>query len=238
MNLILDTWNNDTYNSFINLLNDNSDMKYQIFHKNLLNSDINLIGVRTPVLKDIAKQISKGNYLEYITLNKHQTYEEILIHGLIIGYIKEDINRIIDMLNEFIPYINNWAVNDIVAANIKIFKKEQTIGFLTIKKYIASNNNWEVRFGLVLLLAHYINNDYIDHILKISSSINTDDYYVKMANAWLISVCYIKYPDKTIKLFKMANLDHWTNNKAIQKIKESYRVNKENKAKLDVYKKQ
>lgn len=238
MLLTLDHWTNNDYQQFLKLLESYQDLKYQAFNKKLLNCDINVIGIRIPILKNFAKQISKGNYQEFINLNRHQTFEEIAIHGLIIGYIKTDINHCISLLNNFIPLINNWAVNDIVAANLTIFKKEQAIGFNKINEYLNSNNSWIIRFGLVLLLDYYLNDNYIDYVLKIVTSIKNEEYYVKMAIAWLISICYIKYPNKTIKLFENQLLDTWTNNKAIQKIRESLRVSKDDKEKLNKYRKQ
>jgi 3-methyladenine DNA glycosylase AlkD len=234
--MILDNWTKKDYQSFLDLLENNIDLDYQQFHKNLLNSDINFFGVRTPILKNIASYISKGNYNEFITLNQHNSYEEIIIHGLIIGYVKEDINIIRNMLDNFIPYINNWAINDIVAANMKVFKNEQEAGFIIINEYLKSNNNWTIRFGLILLLDHYINDKYINKLLDISCDIKSDDYYVKMAISWLLSICYIKYPDTTESVFKRQVLDKWTNNKAIQKIRESYRVTAKQKESLIKYK--
>ena len=232
MNLESINWNKEEYNKFIQYLDTLKDEKYKNFHKKLLNSDISLIGIRTPILKEIAKKISRGDYQSFIGLNKHNTYEEILIHGLIIGYLNLEFEDIIKLIEAFIPYINNWAINDIASANLKIFKKNQKKGFLFINKNLKSKNPWKIRFSLTLLISFYINDDYIDRVISIIKSINSNEYYVKMANAWLISICYIKYEDKAIKLFEYNLLDDWTNNKAITKINDSYRVSIQNKCKL------
>ena len=96
-------------------------------------------------------------------------------------------------------------------------------------------NSWSKRFGLVLLLTYYINDEYIDEVIKISMDINSKDYYVLMANAWLISICYIKYPEKIEPLILNKSWDIITLKKAIGKIKDSYRVNKEDKEKLNKF---
>ena len=199
MNLETFDWNN--YKEFINYLFSLQDKKYRDFHFKLLKNDnIKLIGIKTPILKKIALSISKGNYLDFIKNNKHEYYEETLIHGLIISNTNN-----IDLLNDYLKYIDNWAVNDIVASSMKYFKKNQENGFILIKDYISSKNNWIVRFGYVLLLNYYINDLYIDEIIKLIKKCNNSDYYVKMAVAWLISICFIKYKYKTIKLFENNN---------------------------------
>ena len=136
------------------------------------------------------------------------------------------------MFNGFIPLIDNWAICDIVCANAKIFKKNLEEGLIYINKCINNHNPWSKRVGLVLLLDYYINDKYIDVVLKLANNIKSDEYYVKMANAWLISICYIKYPNKTETFLNNTKIDNWTYNKAISKICDSTRVEKEAKNKL------
>ena len=224
MQLNKDKWNKKSYLEFIDFLKENKDEKYKNFHQKLLNDDINLIGIRTPILQVIAKEISKGNYTEFINQMNHNFYEEIIIHGLIIGNLKSPLNQIFELLDEFLKYNTNWAINDIVAAKLKIFNKNNDECYSYIQKLINSNNSFDIRLGIVLLLDHYINDNYIDKILKIVLNIKDDNYYVMMALAWLISICYIKYPDKTIEIIKSKKLNKLVHNKAIQKIIESKRV--------------
>ena len=230
MNLENINWNKDNYNEFINYLFTFEDLKYKEFHSKLILSN-NLIGIRTPLLKEIAKKISKGDYKTFIKLNKHKFYEETIIHGLIIGYLT-DFNESLSLLDNFIPYVDNWAINDIVCANMKIFKKYQKIGFNKILKYIDSNNPFQIRIGIVLLLDFYINDKYIDKIFEIVDNIHNDNYYVRMANAWALSICYIKYKEKTYNYLLNNNLDKFTFNKTISKICDSKRVDIKDKEKL------
>lgn len=230
MNLENINWNKDNYNEFINYLFTLQDLKYKEFHRKLILSN-NLIGIRTPILKEIAKKISKGDYKTFIKLNKHEIYEEIIIHGLIIGYLS-DFNESLSLLDNFIPYVDNWAINDIVCANMKIFKKYQEIGFNKILNYIESNNPFQIRIGIVLLLNFYTNDKYIDKIFDIVDNIHNDNYYVRMANAWLLSICYIKYKEKTYNYLLNNDLDKFTFNKAISKICDSKRVDIKDKEKL------
>lgn len=219
-------WNNENYTKFIKYLYSISDLKYAQFHGKLIKNN-NIIGIKTPILKQIAKSISKGDYLSFIKLNKHKYYEEVVIHGLIITYIK-DYKLAISLFDEYINYIESWASCDIVVCNFKIIKKNLNETFVKIKQYINNSNYWINRVGIVLLLTYYLNDDYIDKVLNISESINSDEYYVKMANAWLISICLVKYYDKTYNFLLNAKLDDWTYNKALQKAIESSRIKDKN----------
>ena len=237
MELNRSIWTSKDYEDFISYLYSKQDIKYREFHKGIVPNIDSLIGIRTPILKDIAKKISKGNYNSFISLNKHNTYEEIFIHGIIIGNIKLSFNDKLILTDKFIPYINNWAICDSFCSNFKDFKKNQKHGFAKIKLYLKSDNLWINRVGLVLLLNHYINDNYIDQVLDIAKQIKSDEYYVKMANAWLISMCYIKYSKKTYKLLESKKLDKWTQNKSISKIRDSFRVTDLDKKKITYLKK-
>lgn len=227
--------NISNYDEFIKYLYSLQDIKYKDFQKKLILSD-NLIGIRTPELKKIAKTISNSNYKDFIKLNKHNLYEEKLIHGLILGYLKLEFNDLKPLIDEFIPYIDNWAICDLTVSNLKIFSKNKGNGFKEIKKYLKNKNSWINRFGYVLLLSYYITDEYIDEIFNLCENYK-DEYYVKMSIAWLISICYIKYKDKTIEYLKNNKLDNWTYNKAIQKIIESNRIDKDEKNMLRKLKK-
>lgn len=223
-------WNENNYQEFLNYLKGQADAEYRDFHKKLLKDEnIKVIGIRTPILRKIAKEIKdiKG----FIKYNTHEFYEENILAALVITKVKDNL---FTYINNFIPYINNWAVNDIFASSLKQFKN---IDIKEVKPYLNSNNPWSVRFGLTLLLSHYVTDKYIDEILEICDSINIDHYYVKMANAWLLSICYIKFPEKTEKFLKNTKIDNFTYNKTISKICDSYRVNKEDKTRLKEMKK-
>ncbi len=224
------TYTKETYQKFINDLYKNKDEKYQKFHSKLLkNEDITVIGIRTPVLKKLAKEISKNDYQSFIKQNTHQTYEECVLHGLILGYTQVDKEELFNLIDNFIPYIDNWATNDLTVSNLKSFKN---ISIDNIHKYLNSNNPWEIRFGLTLLLTYYIKEENLDKIFNICNSITSKHYYVQMANSWLISICYIKYPKETYKYLKKNKLDKFTQNKTISKICDSYRITKKQKEEI------
>ncbi len=216
------TYNKKQYPELIKDLYKNKDEKYKQFHSKLLkNNNIKLIGIRTPELKKLAKEISKNDYKGFIKQNTHKTYEECVLHGLVLGYIKIEEDELFKLIDEFIPYIDNWATNDLTVSNLKQFKK---INIEKIDKYLNSNNPWEIRFGLTLILSYYIKEENLNKIFSICDSITNTHYYVQMANAWLVSTCFIKYPNETLKYLKKCKLDKFTKNKSISKICDSYRV--------------
>lgn len=226
-------WNQEIYQEFICYLYTFQDNKYQSFHARLLKDETIInIGIRTPVLKKLAKEISKGNYLSFINCIEHKYYEEDVIYGLILGYIKISWEERLILIKQFLPFVNNWATNDLVCANLKIFKKEQKEGLNFIQNCLNSKKKWTIRFGIVLLIDFYIDDNNIDWILNICKNFKHTEYYVLMALAWLISMCYIKYPKQTFSLLKSDYLDDFTHRKAIQKIIDSKQVKEARKKEL------
>lgn len=228
MNLQKEKWTKDDYLSFINFLKSQQDLNYLEFHSKLVDTKDNIIGIRTPILKKIAKEISRGNYLEFILLNQKSIYECILIEGFILGDIGYQKNSF-SLLSNFISKIDNWATCDLTVSHLKWAKKKKEEVFSFIKEHLESQNPWMKRFCLILLLNYYIEEDYLNFIFYSCDNYQIDHYYVKMAIAWLISICFVKYKEKTLEYLKRATISKWTYNKAIQKIRESTRVSKKDK---------
>lgn len=212
------------------LLN-SADKKYKEFHSSLCPGTDNIIGVRVPVLRNYAKKLSKQeNFKDYISFNKTIYYEEVMLQGMLIGFIKNtDIKEVLEAIKNFIPKIDNWAVCDIFCAGLKAVNKNKDTFWNFIQKYLKSKKEFELRFALVIILDYFIDDKHIKDALNIFDNIKHDGYYVKMAIAWAISVAFVKFPETTIIYLKNNNLDDWTYNKALQKICESLRVSKETK---------
>lgn len=206
-----------------------ADEEYQKFHSSLCPGTNNIIGIRVPVLRNVAKEIAKEDWKNYLRTAKSDYYEEIMLQGMVIGLAKMDLEERLDYIKSFVPKIDNWAVCDVTCAGLKFTKKNMSEVWEFLKPYINSNKEFEIRFGVVMLLDFYITEEYIKQVLEILNSIHHDGYYVKMAVAWAISVCYIKFPKETMMLLQNNKLDIFTYNKALQKIIESYRVTKEDK---------
>lgn len=205
------------------------DLKYKEFHGSLCPDMDNIIGVRIPKLREYAKELYKCNNLKDIKI-EDKYYEELVIQGMLIGFqTKEPIEEVIKQVEEFIPKINSWAVCDTFCAGLKITKKYQTEMFKVIKRYLKSTQEYQVRFAIVMLLDYYINDQYIDQVLQILDNVKLEKYYVQMANAWAISICLIKYYNKTLDFLNTTKIDDFTYNKGIQKAIESYRITNDQK---------
>ena len=196
-----------SYADFEELIRNNADEKYREFSGKLTPNIGKNAGVRTPVLKVFAKKEAKENYAEFFEKCTDELYEEKLVQGLIIGYAKEETEKRLLMLEKFIEKIDNWAVCDMTACAFK----------------------FEKRFGVVLILSDFIDEKHIDEILKMLNNIYDSRFYVSMAVAWALSVCYVKFEEKTYTAVKNGKLPKETINKTVSKIRQSLRVSKESK---------
>lgn len=217
-----------------------SDSKYKSFHSNLCPGINNILGIRVPVLREYAKKlIKKYSFEELINNIDDEYYEEIMLQVMLIGLnSKENFNVIKKYIEDYIPKIDNWAICDTFCAGLKIVNqnKENMWGF--IKQYLDSDQEFYLRFAIVIILDYYIEEKYLEEIFRIFNNIQSEYYYVKMAIAWAISICLIKYYDKTINYLKNnSKIDKWTYNKSLQKAIESYRITKDQKELLKNMKK-
>ena len=206
-----------------------SDDKFKTFHSRLCPNTDNIIGVRLPLLRQIAKEIAKGDWRNFLSNSKEEYYEEILINGLVIAYAKCDVEERLNYIESFVPKIDNWAICDSFCNTLKFVNKNKEIMWEFIQPYLRSYNEFEIRFAVVIILNYYITEDYIDLVLKTLDNIKHDGYYVKMAVAWAISMCFVKFEEKTMAYLKDNSLDDFTYNKSLQKICESLRIDKNTK---------
>lgn len=209
-----------------------ADEEYKKFHSSLCPDTNNMIGIRVPVLRNVAKEILKDDWRKYLENAKDDYYEEVMLQGMVIGLSKMDLKERLEYVKKFVPKIDNWAVCDVTCAGFKFAKKYPKEIWDFLKTYLESDKEFEIRFGVVMLLDFYITEEYIEEVLKILNQTHHDGYYVKMAIAWAISICYIKFPKETFELLQKNELDTFTYNKALQKIIESYRVSKDDKEKI------
>lgn len=207
-----------------------ADEKYRIFNSALLPGTENILGVRIPQLRMLAKQLAKENdWRTFVETPDTDYYEEIMLQGMIIGLAKMELEEQMKLIRLFIPRIDNWAVCDIFCGELKrVVGKEKETVWQFIQPYLKSGQEFEIRFGIVMLF-HYIDEEYIDRVLEYAGIFNYEAYYARMAMAWMLSICFVKFPEKTMEYLRQSPLDNWTYNKALQKIIESFRVDKETK---------
>lgn len=230
MNLIVNEWNEEKYQEYLDYLISIGETTYGEFSSKLTPTKYQLIGIRIPNLRKIAKEIIKGNYQSFLDYSQDKYFEEVLIKGLVIASIKDE-EIFIDYFNQYIKKIDNWAINDVFCNSIVLFKKDKY--FKLCLKLSLSPKEFISRVGLISILSHYVNDNNLELIFNTLDNLKSDAYYTKMAAAWLLCDCYIKHPVKTNEYLKINKLNNWTYNKAIQKMKESYRVSKEDKEYLN-----
>lgn len=201
------------------------------FSESIIPNASKIYGVRISELRKLAKKIAKEDHQKFLQENPMDSYEMEMLHGMVIGYAKDEIGNLLSYIEAFIPKIHDWSVNDTLCQTFKICRKylKETWDFLM--KYRESENEFEIRVVSVMLMSHFLVDEYIDEVIKVLDSyiIKEDQYYAKMGVAWAIATIMAKYPEKCLEYLENPNnnLDDWTYNKSIQKMRESFRVSKE-----------
>jgi len=224
-------------NKILNKLKSLGDDDYKAFNNKIIPTTQITLGVRLPILRQMAKDIVKDNAYEFIKLPKQNIYEMIMLEGLVLSYMKKPFNELVPLIENYLDKVDNWAEIDSVILGFKSINKQKDYVLEIIKIWLKSDKEFIVRAALVILLSYYIQEENLNIIFKLSQNIKHKAYYVFMGNAWLISVCMAKFPTQTIEFFKYNTLDIKTHNKAIQKSRESFRVSKENKDFIKLLKK-
>jgi len=200
------------------------DLKYREFHSALMPSvkKEKVIGVRVPELRAFAKELSREKGIkEFLSDVPHEYYEENNLHAFIIERIK-DYDECIFEVKRFLPFVDNWATCDMLRPKgFAVHKKEL---LCEIESWIAASGEYTVRFGIEMLMVHYLDEDFEERFLELVSGIKREEYYVKMMVAWYFATALAKKYDETIKYIKERRLDEWTHQKTIQKALESRRI--------------
>ena len=209
-----------------------ADQKYAAFSGSLQPGTTDIIGVRLPALRRIARREAKNGWKEFLAASDESSFEMRMIQGLIIGYASGTPTEIIEELTRFVPKITTWSICDSGIASLKLIRKYPEPFFIYASECMKSNQEYTVRFGIVLLSMHLINDDYYQKIMNLLNRPSFPGYYAWMAAAWAVSELFTKYPSETENWLKSCNLDRITFNKAIQKIQESRRIDDETKKRL------
>lgn len=213
-------------------LSELAEPEFKVFQQKMIPGAGNVLGVRTPAMRKLGKEIVKDDWRAFLAESDGQSYEERILEAFVIAGADMSVEQRFDYLREFIPRIDNWAVCDMLCSSLSKFAKKEPAAlwdFLT--PWVASPREFEVRFGVVMPLS-FINGDYIDRVFALIDSLEHDGYYAKMGAAWTLSLCAVRFFDKTFEYLKTDNIDEFTHNKAIQKSRESYRVAPEQKQAL------
>lgn len=234
MELIKDKWNKKDIKEFNDYLYSIRNEEKINWTKNVIRTNLNTLAIKNPILKEITKEIAKGNYSNFLDNIEIKYYENTIINAFLINKIK-DFNIQKKYLDEFVQIADCWATTDAISVNTKGKEKE----YLNLAKvYINSSKTFVKRIGINILFKLIDTKAYLQEIFNILDSFYTEEeYYVNMINAWLVCECFIKHRDETLEYLKQNNLNKFTINKAISKCRDSYRVSKEDKELLLKYKK-
>ncbi len=219
-------------------LEESAEKKYAEFSAKLIPGEENVLGVRLPKLRQIAKRIcSEFDWREYVETWKPHYFEDYLLRGFVISYAKTDIDERLEQFRLFIPLIENWSVCDSFSNTWKPDKEEKQRVWNFILPYLDTGEEFKMRYSAVMMLTHFIDDEHIDEIIGLLDSHHHDGYYYKMGAAWTLSVCFAKYPGKTYAYISGKNsLDDETFNMLIGKIRDSYRISDEMKIKTKALK--
>ncbi|MCR5698600.1 MAG: DNA alkylation repair protein [Treponemataceae bacterium] len=221
-------------NIFTQKLFDLQDTKYRDFQSKLIPTvdPKTVIGVRTPELKNLAKEISKGDEKlrkEFLSSLPHKYFDENQLHAFIISNEK-NFEECINQIEKFLPYVDNWATCDQLCP--VVFKKNHAKLLPYIEKWIKSDSTYAIRFAIKLLMQHFLNDDFKTDYLDMVVKVESDEYYINMMRAWYFATALAKQYENTICVIQEQRLDSWTHNKTIQKAVESFRITPEQKTYL------
>lgn len=192
------------------------------------------IGVRVPEVRKLAKRLAKepdaASFLEDLP---HKHYDENMLHALLLSEMK-DYEACVAAVDRFLPYVDNWAVCDILSP--KIFRRNKPALLKKIREWSASEKTYTCRFGIEMLMSHFLDDDFKPEYLEIPAAVRSEEYYVRMMVAWFFATALAKQWDAAVKYVEEGRLDTWTHNKTIQKARESFRITPEQKEYLQTLK--
>ena len=222
-----------------NRLYDMADKNYRLFALKLL-PDVcqeKLLGVRLPNLRHLAKEIARGDYQKFLTLEVPPLFEAEMLFGFVIGYAPLSDDEKFSYLERFLPLIDNWSVCDSVCCSLKFLDKDKLWRWLEVKLKACSEQEYVVRFCFVMMLNNFVAADYLMRILALVRQCSSSAYYVKMAQAWLLSVLFVAFPDEVEAFIFDKKTDALLLSLTVQKICDSVRVERGVKQRLRALKK-
>lgn len=218
-------WDKKTYAALLCELKTLAEPAYKAFHERLCTtSKAEILGVRSPYVKQIAKAVAKGDVEGFLRVCGKTYYEEVLLKAFVIAFWRRPLLEKWTEVEAFVPEMDNWAVCDGFCAALKVKESEQAFLLEQCKAYSRKAGEYERRFALVMLMTHLLNETYLDDAFAILANVDCAPYYVSMAAAWCVSVCFVRNQKETLAFLKTSALDDATHKRAIQKIVESNRV--------------
>ncbi len=208
---------------------------YRDFSAGLLPGTENILGVRLPALRRMAKQLSKGDWaawLEEFGRESRVSFEETMLAGMIIGGAAMPLEERFERIKGFLSRVDNWSICDSLCVSIREADSHREKYWAFLEDYFSAREEFFQRFAFVMATDHFLTSEYITLVLDRLDDFSHPGYYAKMAAAWALSICYVKFPEETFPRLCQSRLDDFTFQKALQKICESRRVDDATRAKI------
>ncbi len=212
------------------------DEKYRDFNASLIPTvDKSIvIGVRVPALRKLAKDLKgSAQAAQFMAALPHHYHEENLLQALLINEIK-DFGGCMEALELFLPFVDNWAVCDMLGPKALAKDRERLMGAILL--WLKSEHPYTQRFGICMLMSHFLDENFREEYLELVAGVRSEEYYVRMMQAWYFATALAKQYDSAVKYIEGRRLESWTHNKSIQKARESFRVSDEHKKYLKTLK--
>ncbi len=202
------------------------------FSEKIILTKYPVLGLRSADVRALTKKLLKEGRANEVLGRKPCCYEENIIYGLLLAYPARGAKQTAAALKTYAPLVDNWAACDVFCSSLKVNAEDKPALWRALQPYLKDKREFYARLGFVMLLCHFIGQDYLPRIFSACDAARAKDYYAHMAIAWLISVCFVKYPKETFAYLKDDKLENKTHNKAISKIRESFRVSAADKERV------
>lgn len=206
--------------------------EFRRFAASLLPGVDNLLGVRLPKLRNLAKKLACSDWRDYLARADDGSFEEVMLQGMVIGLIEAEPDETLRLVASFVPKLDNWSTCDSFCSGLKIAKRHPDLVWQFLQPYLQADGEFAVRFGVVMLTFYYVSQPFLPRVLALLGGVTHEGYYAKMAVAWALSVCFVSDPVQVRSFLSDCPLDDFTFNKTLQKIAESGRVSPEVKAEI------
>ncbi len=236
MELQIQKWSSASYQQVTEHLQTLAEKDYRQFRIKIVKSPTPILGIRQPTLRKFAAQILKGDALSFLNIQKGKFFEEQMLHGYVLAGVDLPYEQKRNLIFAFLEHMDNWSICDDFVTALKPFLRQNRPQFLTDIRFLADDQNpWKVRFLLVVLLESYLEPEFLKDAVSLCTTIHREEYYIEMAQAWLLSMAYLRDPALVMRALSQRKEDCFLVLKTISKILDSYQTTEEQKTGLRHY---
>lgn len=231
------SFTSEDYRQLLREFSQQADEKYKAFQQSLVPTSTLSYGIRMPIMRRMGKAIAKEDAPGFLKHSNADSYEEIFLKGLVIAYMEMPMNQKLPHIREYLPLISNWAICDSFSSSFVLKDpKDKELIWDFIRPLFLDEREYFARFAAVMFIFYFVDREHICEGISFLEKMPQPQYYVQMAVAWAVAECYIKFPEASLPLLQRRTLPPFTQNKSIQKIRDSRRVSRKEKDMLVQYK--